>query len=92
MEDNDVLDLFVKNGLVNLPEIYQKAPWYVTFNHELHFNTEENKKDLINGDGATYSGCIQFEQSLDDYTIFEIDSGCGWNYQIILSNENQVKL
>ena len=90
MNEGQVLDLFIQAGLVDLPDIELKAPWIIRQGFELAYNTDENEGDLLEGDGATYSGEIKDQRTLGEYVIFTIDSSCGYGYQIILSTANEV--
>ncbi len=91
MNDKDVLDMFIEAGLVDLPDIELGAPWTVWGEAELSYNKEGNQEDLLLGDGETYAGEIKEENQLGEYVIFKIDSGCGWDYQVILSADKEIK-
>lgn len=90
MKDNEILTMFMQADLVTLPDIHAKAPWCEN-DGELVYNTEENEEDLIDGNGETYGGTIKSKDILGDYVIFEVDSGCGWDYQVILAVANEVE-
>lgn len=90
MIEQFVLGLAIKKGLVNLPEMCLDCPWTET-ESEVIYNKENNTEDLLGGDGETYSGEIRNRAEFDKYVIFDLDSGCGWDYQIIFSLENKVE-
>lgn len=90
MNDKEVLDMFIEAGLVDLPDIELKAPWLIRQGFELAYNTDEDEEGLLEGDGSTYSGEIKDQRTVGDYVIFTLDSGCGYDYQVILSSANEV--
>jgi len=84
---NKLFELFKDE--INWPEVYEDAPWLIS-SDELLYNTDSNVEDLELGDGNTYSGYIKESTEKEGYVIFEVDSGCGWDYQIILKLSNKV--
>lgn len=73
------------------PEVYENAVWcddgeMVTYNRAGDLN------DLQNEEGCTYSGEIRGEAvEKEGYVIYNLDSGCGYDYQVIFKLENKVE-
>lgn len=74
---------------INWPDIFEDAIWYVS-DDELVYNKEANIEDIKWGEGETYSGYVKDSTEKEGYAIFEVDSGCGFDYQIILKLSNKV--
>lgn len=84
---NKLFELFKDE--IHWPEVYEDAVWLVS-DEELVYNKEANADDLETGNGETYGGYIKDSTEKEGYAIFEVDSGCGFDYQIILKLSNKV--
>lgn len=84
---NKLFELFKDE--IHWPEVYEEAPWLLS-SDELVYNTDNSVEDLRLGEGKTYSGYIKVSTEKEGYVIFEVDSGCGFDYQIILKLSNKV--
>lgn len=84
---NKLFELFKDE--IHWPEVYEEAPWLIE-DGELVYNTDNNIDDLKETQGKTYGGYAKSMTEKEGYVIFEVDSGCGWDYQIILKLSNKV--
>lgn len=87
------MDIFLLNLFkdhINFPDDHTDICW--TYTHEeVRYNTGNNVDDLMNGDGETYSGEDKLgEIVIDNYVLYTLDSGCGYDYQAIFSVDKKV--
>lgn len=85
-----LLELFEEH--IDFPEDNTKVCWYVYCGDSIHYNTDNNVEDLLEGNGQTYSGLIKGNPvELEGYVMYTLDSECGFDYQAIFSNNLKVE-
>lgn len=87
--NNKLIKLFKDH--IYFPDDYTKLHWKEEYG-SISYNTDNELSDLMEGEGNTYSGEVRSEVEIDDYVMYELDSGCGWNYQAIFSLSNKVDI
>lgn len=87
---NPLFELFYDD--IDWPEVYNDAVWTKN-GEELSYNLAGSVEDLENGDGDTYGGQILgIGVKKEGYVLYTVDSGCGYDYQVILKLANKVEL
>lgn len=66
--------------------------WHQEDYVDISYNTDDNKEDLENGDGDTYSveplcGYVEY----DGYRVFNCDNGCGETITYFFNLNKEVK-
>ena len=74
---------------IHFPEDCTDLCWTES-NDEISYNKENDVSDLMDGNGETYSGSVKSSIELEGYIMYELDSGCGWDYQAIFSRALKV--
>lgn len=77
---------------IDFPEDNTTVCWYINYDCNVCYNTDNNVEDLLDGNGETYSGLIKGGPvQIDDYIMYTLDSECGFDYQAIFSLSLLVK-
>jgi len=66
---------------VHLPDDNTCLPWYIDNYDVIYYNRDNNIRDLVNGEGHTYSGLVKHRIDRQGFMIVLIDSEQGWDYQ-----------
>lgn len=75
---------------VHLPEDNTCLPWYIDDWGVIHYNRNNNIRDLIEGSGSTYSGFVKYRIDRQGFMMCLIDSQQGWDYQAFFNLEYEV--
>lgn len=87
--NNKLIKLFKDH--IHFPDDYTKLHWKEEYG-SISYNTDNELSDLMQEEGSTYSGEVRSKVEIDDYVMYELDSGCGWNYQAIFSLNNKIDI
>ena len=65
--------------------------WYIS-DDTVYWNTDDNKADLLDGEGKTYCGYLpEGVGEWCGYTVANHDTQCGQWVTLLLNNEKQLK-
>lgn len=68
-----------------------ESMWYIS-DGTVYWNTDDNKQDLLEGEGKTYSGYLpEGIAEWCGYTVANHDTQCGMWVTLLLNNEKQLK-
>lgn len=80
-----LLELF--QDFIYFPEDNTSVYWTID-GESVVYNKENNKEDLFNQNGETYSGYIKEGPiEVGRYVMYTLDSQCGWDYQAIFCSD-----
>lgn len=71
------------------PELFLDDIWYQDTNGYVHWNSQGNMDDLMNGDGESYSEDSYGDSvTVDGYVLFMLGDSCGGKGQVIFKLSN----
>lgn len=85
-----IVDVLMGQDVLSCVEVHDCI--WMSDNTELHWNTDNNREDLFEGDGDTYHGYIKGTPTVSDdgYVVFTVEDGTGYTIDMIMLANKEV--